>query len=70
MLDLRHTRDWKQALQHVPTRKLKEAREHMLQKKIEKFQKLNNEALVEEKAETKKLHITRDLYTFANRRVR
>lgn len=34
MLDLRHTKDWKQALQHIPTRKLKEAREYMLQRKL------------------------------------
>lgn len=36
LLELRHTGDWKKALQHVPTRKLKPAREHMLQLKLGK----------------------------------
>lgn len=36
LLDIRHTRNWKEALCHVPTRKLKEAREYMLKRKVEK----------------------------------
>lgn len=37
LLQLRHTKDWKEALQYVPTRKLKSAREHMLRSKLEKI---------------------------------
>lgn len=37
LLQLRHTKDWKEALQYVPTRKLKSAREHMLRSKLEKM---------------------------------
>lgn len=40
MLDLRHTKNWLQAFQHVPTRKLREAREYMLKRKIEYDMKL------------------------------
>ncbi|XP_029667519.1 mitochondrial ribonuclease P protein 1 homolog [Formica exsecta] len=36
LLDLRHTKDWKKALEHVPTRKLREAREHMLELKLKR----------------------------------
>lgn len=36
MLDLRHTGDWKKALENVPTRKLKPAREYMLHSKLQK----------------------------------
>lgn len=36
MLDLRHTKDWKEALKNVPTRKLKPARDSMLQYKLQK----------------------------------
>lgn len=52
ILDLRHTKSWEQALQHVPTRKLKSAREHMLQlklqnvsKHLEKMEKMKNKKL-------------------------
>lgn len=34
MLDLKHTKDWHKALQHVPTRKLRPAREHLMKKKL------------------------------------
>ncbi|XP_036149800.1 mitochondrial ribonuclease P protein 1 homolog [Monomorium pharaonis] len=37
MLDLRQTGDWKKALQNVPTRKLRSARENRLQYKMQKF---------------------------------
>ncbi|CAL1680324.1 unnamed protein product [Lasius platythorax] len=37
LLDLRHTKDWKKALEHIPNRKLKEAREHRLQSKLKKI---------------------------------
>ena len=36
MLDFRHTRDWAKALKHVPTRKLKASRDHMLKLKVMK----------------------------------
>lgn len=36
MLDLRHTGNWKKALEHVPVRKLKPYREHMLRAKVQK----------------------------------
>lgn len=37
LLDIRHTKDWKYALNsHVPSRKLKAARDYALQKKLQK----------------------------------
>ncbi|XP_011641938.1 mitochondrial ribonuclease P protein 1 homolog [Pogonomyrmex barbatus] len=36
MLDLRHTRDWNEALKNVPNRKLKSTRVLMLKRKVEK----------------------------------
>jgi len=35
MLDLRHTRDWKEALKNVPIRKLKSAREWAIRNKLQ-----------------------------------
>jgi len=36
MLDLRHTGNWKKALENVPTRKLRAAREHRLRSKLQR----------------------------------
>lgn len=37
MLDLRHTKDWKEALKNVPSRKLRPARENILRSKMQGF---------------------------------
>lgn len=59
MLDLRHTRCWKQAFQHVPVRKLRESREYMLQRKLDYETKLLQEAESKEKSnEIQTIHPT------------
>lgn len=63
ILDIRHTKDWKKALQHVPTRKLKEFREYMLQAKLKKsFKKTQRYNISNSDTE-----IQTD-FTFANRK--
>lgn len=66
LLDLRHTKDWKKALQHVPTRKLKEAREHILHLKLQKtlrFRKAETE-----KCNTLNSNSNQTDFTFATRK--
>lgn len=58
MLDLRHTGDWKEALKHVPNRKLRPAREKMLQNKIRRSMSMNT-------PETKESKL---IFTFENRK--
>ncbi|KYN04051.1 PREDICTED: mitochondrial ribonuclease P protein 1 homolog [Cyphomyrmex costatus] len=59
MLDLRHTGDWKKALENVPVRKLKSFRERTLQSKMQKSIFLNRLQSQES--------ITQD-FTFQNRK--
>lgn len=67
LLDIRHTKDWKKALEHIPNRKLREAREHRLRSKLKK---------IWGKAETQKSNILNSNseiqtdFTFASRKSR
>lgn len=74
MLDFKHTKSWEQALQHVPTRKLRESRELMLQKKLhntskllEKMEKISNNE-ESDKIETLMKPSTATNFTFATRK--
>lgn len=72
LLELKHTRDWNKALQYVPTRKLKSAREHMLKLKLEKT--LHRRKVKAERAEKSKGNIlnsdfnSETDFTFASRK--
>lgn len=68
LLDINITRNWKEALRHVPTRKLREAREYMLKKKL--YKELNSKEAPFEEAETKKFFAPTDSFTFTSRRNR
>lgn len=60
MLDLRHTGDWKKALEHVPVRKLKPARENMLRSKLQRS------PIFSDKSESRKSQVPLD-FTFQKR---
>ncbi|KAL6443378.1 hypothetical protein ACFW04_002918 [Cataglyphis niger] len=67
LLDLRHTKDWKKALQHIPTRKLKEAREYMLKQKGKKFLHFKKSEVKRSNILNSDSKIITD-FTFANRK--
>lgn len=43
--DIRKTKDWKQALKHVPRRKLHEYRQYDMERKVRRFLNTNNGAV-------------------------
>lgn len=67
LLDLKHTRNWEKALQNnVPNRKLKEARESALQRKVERFAHL--QASNSQTYDTESNTQTQSDFTFASRK--
>lgn len=63
-LDLKHTRSWDKALQHIPRRKLKDFRDNALQRTVEKFSR----SRTQDSQDTKFNVQTKSDFTFASRK--
>lgn len=66
LLDLKHTKDWREALKNVPVRKLRPARENMLRSKLHRSILSQGEKLEGVNSETRRFKQPID-FTFQSR---